>query len=366
MVRFGPLAIALLAFTGAAQPSATAADMDREQVVATVLSQLIVPGFSAFAVDSAEFASASEALCVRPDAERLNVAQDRWQAAAVRWNRLLPYRFGPMRQSFPASLEWQIDTNLVPGGIRKAAIRDAVEQVLDANYPIDIGVVARQKLFARGLHAIELMLHEAENGMQDKTAVLPSFRGRTGERKCAYLAAMASYIQLLAEELAAGWKSLAEAPPSSAEHPDRNPSVLFDALVNQSIALLDFVERNKLRVVMGEQAGAAEEVEAAASDASLALIRANVEGVNATFAAGFDQLLKQSGDSSLVMRYDALYQSVLCALDAISEPLTEAATANPAALEALAAALSEWRHLLRLEISQALGVTPNFTESDGD
>lgn len=369
--RFGgprrvPVAIALLAFSIAGQPSATAADGHREQVVATALSRVIVPGFDAFAEDSAKLTAASEALCARPDADRLNGVRSHWRDAAVRWNRLLPYRFGPMKEGFPASLEWQIDTSLVPGGIRRAAIRDAIQQVVSAEYPIDIGVVARQKLFARGLHAIELMLYESRDGKLGGPAVLASLQGRTGERACTYLTAMARYTQLLAEELATGWQAFARQAATADESAERDPAILFDALINQSIALLDFVDRNKVRVVLRSQGGAAEFTVAAASGASLALIRANVQGVDTTFRIGFDDLLVQVDQEQLLRRYEARHRAVLNALDAIPEPRTEAAQAATTAVEKLAAALTEWRHLLRLEISQALGVAPNFTETDGD
>jgi predicted lipoprotein len=251
------------------------------RVVDTLLQQVVVPGFTAFAAASASLTEASEALCRQPEAKQLSAARDRWRAAMVGWNRVLPYRFGPMKEGFPRSLEWQIDTALVPGGVRAASIRAALAHVVKAESPIDLALVARHKLFASGLNAIGLMLYEDLDRNWEEAAVIASLRGPVGSRKCAYLAAMSAQTQGLAEQLAAGWRDFGAAPRAGAA--DLN---LYDELINQCIALLDFVERRRVRALLARRGAESTPAKTGIHDVMLAMVRANVEGVNATMTAG--------------------------------------------------------------------------------
>lgn len=336
-----------------------------QQALENTTERVILPGLAEFRSRGESLAAQAGAFCRVRDGAGLEATRQVWRAAMQAWQRLTMLRFGPAKEGVPTALEWLIDSSQMPGaGRRGGEVEKAVRQFLASDLPLDADALAGQRVHGRGLPALEWLLFQEQ--------ALVQFRDRVaGERRCAYLAAAATDLAQQAAALERAWRT------DGGDYVHRfladGPEAALDTLINNVVALLETIKRNKLEAVLGQGGDKArpERAESALSGQSLDNIHANLDGVLAlldsgTSSYGLDDALAEVGQGALLDRLRAQVEALRAALNAVTPSLAQAVRDNPAAVAAALRESSRLLQLARLELVPALGVKAAFSETDGD
>jgi predicted lipoprotein len=166
---------------------------------------------------------------------------------------------------------------------------------------------------------------------------------------------------------------LAQAGQGSTAYPIVHTAV--SDIVNRLLAAVEKLYKHKLgRPLHGNgRSPWPEWVEAWRSENSLTNISENLQGLydvytgfdGTTDGPGFDDLLTALG-SPLAARITQQMQTVIAAVQAIPPPLRRAVVHHPQAVATAYDAVKELLILLKVDMTNVLGVTVDFGDSDGD
>jgi len=232
---------------------------------------------------------------------------------------------------------------------------------------------------AHGLSAIEYLLFDAEGG---PTEVLQAMQtGPMAQRWCPYLVAMATHHADKALAVAQLWRpeggdfsgTVARAGHGGTMYPTSHRAL--SDIVNQLVAAVEAVQNTKIgKPLRGNgQKPWPHAVEAGRSGTSTALLLATLEGALAVYSGkiasvegpGFEAFLAALG-SDLGPRITQQFDAALTAVRAIPAPLRVAIVEQPQTVQAAYQAVHQLLILLKVDMTNVLSVTVDFSDNDGD
>jgi predicted lipoprotein len=323
----------------------------RRRLLRSWTERTILPLYAEVETRAEELESENAALCADPSAESLGGARDAWWAARGPLKQAEHFGFGPYTEE---PLRYGPKLDFWP------ARPDSIEGVLADDVEIDADTMGAAE---KGSPAIEYLLYTV-----DETAFT------SDGRRCAYLAAISADLPLQARLLREAWE-----PTSgnfAAELIDAGQgSTRFETLelaLSEMVNRLGFIVEN-IRTDKLVTAGNEDKAESQFSARSLQDVRDNLRGVERSFfgtdggkqEVTLEEYLRSRGHDLgplLRSRLEACY----VAIDAVSLPLTEAVTEEPAALETLQDELVQLQRAIQTDVLGALSLTVSFNDNDGD
>lgn len=332
---------------GALFASACGGAADRPATLGALAGDVIVPAYLELDIAAQNLLSDVTALCEdgEPSIESLEQSRSTLTTVRERWAHTEAMWVGPVmeRRSW-AVIDWPID-------------RDEIELLILDGPRDPEGLATRVGADQRGLRAVEYIVFGAE-----------SSEALAGDR-CEYLVGittvMADEVSLLVDD----WTVSHDGGASYADTlgvPDENG---LDAVVNDSLFLLEAIADAELGTALGAMEGAADLDALGEGEGGLATtdIRAHLTGLRGLYLGntegpGLRPLLGDDLASQLESEFDA-------ALDAASEldtPLTAQVAADPETVGAARDAIKEIQTTVATEVVARLGVTIGFSDADGD
>lgn len=320
--------VAVAACGGNDGGSDTAADTpSRDDVVAAITADVIVPGYDQLAATTEALHTALVDLCARPDDDQLAVAQQAWRDARQAWSATRAYRLGPATERRAMSkIDFAIDAT-------------KITKLLAGTDPVDATAVGALGSDQRGLGGIEVALFGDDP---------------TGARPCAYATSAAELVAATSATLADDW----------AAGVDMSTQQAVEDLVNGIVFALADLSAMRLGPASGSTTGtpAPADVDAGPAHSALDDMVAVLDGVDQV-VGGLDPLITaQSAEAS-----DRMANQLGRARTNIG--LIPAPLATATDVEAMESAyLSTAAALLvaRSDVASLLGVTLTLGDADGD
>jgi predicted lipoprotein len=339
---------------------------DRSQMLAHLAYHVMLPTYLEFEGEAKALQHATSQLCDAPTISRLEAAQAHWRQAASGWKRSEAFQLD-LTQTYAKSIGFWPTR---PPRLRLA---------LTSTQPITPSFVEAMGAAAHGLSAMEHLLFDAEAG---QTAVLQAIQnGPMAKRQCPYLVAMATHLADKAQAVAQFWRpegadfsgTVAHAGQGGTTYPTSHQAI--SDIVNQLVSAVETVQNNKIgKPLRGNgQKPWPHTVEAGRSGASTELILATLEGAFAVYSGkagaavgpGFDAFLAALG-SDLGPRITRQFDAALTAVRAIPAPLRVAIIEQPQTVQAAYQAVHQLLILLKVDMTNVLSVTVDFSDNDGD
>jgi predicted lipoprotein len=299
----------------------------RDDVVAAITTEVIVPGYERLAAATAALQAALDDLCAHQDDDRLAVAQQAWRDARQAWAATRPYRLGPATERRAMSkVDFPIDAT-------------KITLLLTGTDPVDAAAVASLGSDQRGLGGIEVALFGDDP---------------TGARPCAYAASASELVAATAATLLEDWETGVDADAQQ----------VVEELVNGTVFALGEMADMRLGPASGSTTGAATPADVDAGPAHSALddMLAVLDGVDEV-VDGLDPLISaQSAETA--ERLATQLAKARANIGLIPAPLATATDveAMASAYRSTAAALT----IARAEVASLLGVTLTLGDADGD
>jgi predicted lipoprotein len=346
------------------QPPAT--PFDREKMLAPLAYDVMLPTKLDFEAAAVALQGATAQLCEAPALARLETAQARWRQATLLWKR---------SEALQLNLTQLYAKSIAFWPTRESRLRHA----LASGEPITPVYVENMGVAAHGLSAMEYLLFDAEAG---QSAVLEAMQaGPMAKRWCPYLVAMAAHLVDKAQAVARLWRpqgtdfsgTVAHAGHGGTIYPTSHRAI--SDIVNQMVSAVEMVLNRKIGKPLhgnGRQPWP-DAVEAGRSGSSKALLIATLEGALAVYSGevesqsgpGFDDFLAALG-SDLGSRITEQFHAALTAARAIPDPLRVAIVEQPQTVQAAYQAVHQLLILLKVDMTNVLSVTVDFSDNDGD
>ena len=339
---------------------------DRSAMLAHLAYDVMLPTYLNFETAAVALQDATAQLCEAPALARLEAAQARWRQAALHWKR---------SEAFQLNLTQLYAKSIGFWPTRERRLR----QALMSDEPITPAYIENMGVAAQGLSAMEYLLFDAEAG---QTAVLQAMQeGPMAKRWCPYLVAMSAHLVEKAHAVARLWRpkgtdfsgTVAHAGQGGTIYPTSHRAI--SDIVNQLVSAVETVLNSKIGKPLrgnGRQPWP-NAVEAGRSGSSKALLIATLEGALAVYSGevesqsglGFEDFLT-SLSSDLGARITEQFHAALTAARAIPEPLRVAIVEQPQAVQAAYQAVQQLLILLKVDMTNVLSVTVDFSDNDGD
>ncbi|HEX4981903.1 MAG TPA: imelysin family protein [Ilumatobacteraceae bacterium] len=316
--------------TPAAGDSTVTADGDlpsRDDVVAAITAEVIVPGYDRLATTTETLQTAIEDVCAQPSDARLTVAQEAWRDARQAWSATRAYRFGPATDDRTMS---KIDFPIDP---------QKITDLLAGTEPVDVETVGALGSDQRGLGGVEAALFGNDP---------------TDDRSCEYAASASELVATTAVELSDEWEVGSDLPTQD----------VIELVVNGIVFALGDVADMRLGLASGATTGIPAPAEADGGSAHSARddMLAVLDGVDA-LVDHLDPLVS-SQSAQTAERLATQLANARTNIELIPSPL---ATATD--IDAIASAYRSTTAALliaRAEVASLLGVTLTLGDADGD
>lgn len=372
----GPGLILALSLVGLSSQGCVRVRFDREAMLGQVVDSVIVPAHRTLAAEVGALDEAAAAFALRPDSAGLGRLQERWVATERAWKAVELFQFESLVL---------IHNNIEKRPPREVFIEEAVGEFslppegADGEGMRRRGVEQVEGLGSttRGLAVLEYLifpdLEEGGAGGDGMAAVLARMEDPS---RRAFVLALTGNLVAKADELVAFWtpegvdfgRTFRE---NSSDGADLQGSVSL--LANRMIGLYETALQIRLGMPMGRTTDGIprpDEVEAARSGESLALLRATVESVRRTYDAGLDDYLDHldsaPADQRLSGRIHRQFATVSRAMNAVDGPLRSALTEDVGDVDVLYDEMRMLLVLLKTEMAGLLGITVTFGDADGD
>ena len=360
-----PLITVLLLLVAAVLASACAGATppSRQDVIASLTDDLIVPRFQAVAGEMGELRDALNTMCANPNADTLNGARTAWREARAPWLRSQSMWFGPVMDRRSRTLvDWSpIDPERIEATLAK---RESVS----AN---DV-----REFFGstqRGLGAIEYVI------FGDDAKILAALGDPTGIR-CQYVTALGDVVADEMSGVLDDWMGDGSDGGGYAGYFKGTASVALvdqqaiDEVVRTSVFITRSINDMRLGKALGADGGQPDPsaIPGAAGNNALADLRNQALGMQDTYlGAGTERAL---GVSALVQgvsedadeRMRGHFSAVLEAIDGLREPLHTTLASDPEPARLAHQRMQELQRALNTEVVSLLGVTVGFADTDGD
>ncbi|GLQ08416.1 hypothetical protein GCM10007913_03480 [Devosia yakushimensis] len=353
------LLIAMLLFLGAAP--AMAQELTTSAVMANAVEQVIRPGFTELRNEAHGLVDAMGAFCAEPSADAQALAQDRFGRTATAYGRVEFIRIGPL-------MEDNRSDRLLFWPDRKGIALRQVQAILadEDETATSLDTLRGKSVAVQGLTALEFVLF----GTGAETLA-----GAEGAFRCRYGAAIAGNLAAIADELAAGWYApdgtAAHLMAPSAAYADyRTETEALEALVGLISHGVEGVRDTRINpfIAQGERAAAPKQALFWRSGLTMAMARANVEGLEKLFTVSGMALVGGAAESGLDNSVRFEFANAKRAISLVTGPVDEA-VADPKKAQALAYLVIVTQSLQTLvgeQLSAALGLSVGFSSLDGD
>jgi predicted lipoprotein len=337
---------------------------DARPILRDVADLVILPTYAELATSTADLSSGLEALCAAPDEAKLATAQEAWRAARAPLKRAEAFAFGPIE-------DLRVDSTIDFWPARP----DTIDDALAATEPVTDALIDSSASATKGLPAIEYLLFDP--GGDDAAAI--DRLAENGGRNCDYLAALGRDVAEQAARVKEAWDpaggnyrgKFVDAGAGSDTYPtlQAGVSVLVDNLIQGAL----LVEGTKLAKPLGKRDGGTPQpdaVEASFSHDGADEIVLTLDGIQAVYqsdqrGASLSERVRSSRpdlDTTILTQIDTCKATVT----AISLPLEQAVVDQPAEVESAFACTKELARLLQVDLATLVGVTPTFSDNDGD
>ena len=328
-------------------------------VVAELGENVWLPRYADFSSEAAVLSGSVSSFCSAPSEDGLAAARSAWWSAKEPWKLADSVAFGPYT-------EWGL--RLGPEIDGWPTRPDLLQEVIDDTAPVDANMLGST---STGLPALGWLLFASEAA--DFT-----------ERRCALAVALAVKLSADAELMVSAWSAegadtlgaLVD-PSSNTEDDFMSSGDVLEEVFNRTLFAVENVRLIKLGKPAGLENGGAIDaslLEAPYSGRSLQDARDNIHGVlqnwSGTYGDSDGQGLVDLLPAGTRDELDALVQSTaaeaLDALEAIPEPLVDSLSSSPSTVNAAIGALLPLQVALQVDVAQALQVTIQFNDADGD
>ncbi len=323
--------------------SACGASNERPDTLAALADDVIVPAYVELDAAAQALLADVTALCEEPTASQLDQARTSLADVRSRWAFTESIWVGPVmdRRSW-AVIDWPID-------------REQVEAVILDGPRDPEGLATRIGADQRGLGAVEHVLY-------GDIAQLP------GDR-CEYLTGIVTVLAGEASLLPDDWTVSHEDGPGYADTfaaPEENG---LDAVVNDSLFLLEAITDAELGTALGAMEGPADLDALGEGEGGFATadIEAHLAGLRALYLGnetgpGLSPLLGEDLTERLTTEFDVAHEAV----SRLGAPLSEAVAADPDSVGEARDAFKDIQATVATEVVALLGVTIGFSDADGD
>lgn len=367
LVGLGLLALAVcgvfgLKWASSQSPASPQTRFDRKAMLTHLAQNIMLPAYLEFEAATAALQRTTAELCDAPTMARLEAAQASWKHAAMLWKRSEAFQLNLTRTHAKAIGFWPTR----PRRLRLALV---------SGQPITTAFVETMGAAAHGLSAMEQLLFDAKGG---HTAVLDAIQqGPMAKRWCPYLVAMAAHLTSNARAVAQLWRpeggdlsgSISRAGQGSTMYPTSHLAISH--IVNRLVSTVELALLKKIGKPLHGNGRKPwpNAVEAGYSSTSTALTIATLEGALAIYSGqsdlGFDDFLTSLG-SGLGARITRQFDAALSAARAIPTPLRVAIVEHSQAVHTLHEAVRQLLILLKVDMTNVLSVTVDFSDNDGD
>ncbi|MEM7155729.1 MAG: imelysin family protein [Myxococcota bacterium] len=355
-------------------------EVTRQDVLASIATQVIVPSTADFATQAASLQSAVDAYAAaHTDEATLQAAQDSWRETMSQWQRLELMQVGPAASSL--------------AGIAGEDVRDeiyswptadtcAVDRALaDEDYAADTFFVT-ELVWAYGLDALEYLLFAAGDEHTCPTQVqldgpwAALSDDERASRRATYAAVLAGHIADQASTLATRWDPAGDdyaallANPGSGDSPYASDVEALDEIFRSMFYVDKQTKDAKLGLPLGLVTGCdavpcldlLENPWSAdagpAIVANLSVLRDLIQGgSDPETADGFDDLLEQMGEGQIASTLLADIDSAIATIEALDAPLAQVIASDTAQGEAVHAAVKNVTDTLKGPFVMALMLT---------
>jgi predicted lipoprotein len=327
----------------------TDARASRRRVYRSLADDVIVPDYDRLSAGAAELAASVAALCDAPSTERAAAARHAWTRAWRDWNRLRPFRFGPLTDRRTVSdVAFMVDPDKI-----NAVLAGAEPAV---GPPFTNESLAAAGADVRGLATVEHLLFG---------------RDPTDAETCAYAAAAAALVADATAEARAAWvDGVGGDPPFADElaspggHYVDSQAVLDD-LVNGMTMSVSEMSNDLAR------AGVAQDGSRDPSGHLGDRIRDTLAGVRAAYLGAPGAAAGSGGVGALVTAAasgtDARVRDRLDATRPAVAPLpSDLDRATSGEIRRAFTRVRALGTVLRAEVASLLGVTLSLSDADGD
>jgi predicted lipoprotein len=354
------LVLALILFWGA--PPARA-EADHGAIAEAALTNVIRPGYAAFADATTALDGTVQTLCNEPSAQALDAAKKAFAETVKRSSKVGIFRFGPVnrKRRYDRLFYWPDRKGIGLRQIQRALAKKD-ESVILAD------TLADKSVALQGLPALEYLLYG--DGADALTHAEPEIGFR-----CAFAASVATNIDRIAHAVTEGWREgadftktfLSPGPDDRLYHAPKDVTLeLFKAFTSG----IELVRDQKLGKPLGTSPETARPKLAAfwRSDLTFPNMAGNLDGVRALFAkGGFAEVVAEESpgvEDSILFDLDR----VIKVLSAVDQPIAEVVQdqAQRNKLEALRVALKSARETASSMIARGAGLSFGFNALDGD
>ncbi|MBB5017338.1 hypothetical protein HNQ59_000602 [Chitinivorax tropicus] len=327
------------------------------------LADRTLPSMQQALTDQAgQLLATTQQTCSAPNQASLGKLRKAWLQTARAWAAMEVFQIGPVieRRTARQINGWPVRMKLL--------------QPLLEGGELGPNRIDRTGSAGKGLPAMEYLLHPDR---QTDAAVIRSLKGR----HCQVLMALADGVLREAKGIQQDWRGpdggfarqLRQAGQLQEGAFASDTQALGD-VVNLLIAGIDYVRLRKLEKPLEKSSDevALDRLEAWRSDASLALMEANLAGFEQVFfggragRVGLDDYLLGIEKPVLVRRVREQLDTARAALRSIGMPMSQALTAVPERVKAAQQAVRQLQRLLENDLAEALQVDLSFNANDGD
>jgi predicted lipoprotein len=335
------------------------AEADHAAIARASLTEVIRPGYAAFAQATGALKQKVESLCAQPSGPALQEAKDAFAAAVLAWSKVEIVRFGPVTQDhrFERLFFWPD-----PKGLGLRQIQDALAKE-DANVT-EPDELAAKSVALQGLPALEYLLY-GDGGVPDDDR----------DFRCKFALAVATNVDRIANSVVEAWRDgsayekafMGPAPDDPYYHAPKEVTLdLFKTFTTG----IELVRDQKLGKPLGANPDEAKPKLAAFWRSGLTFKNAagNLEGARILFAqGGFAQVVRQESagvEDSILFDLD----HAIDVLRGIDQPMAEVVKDEGlrAKIEALRVALKAAAQTAGDMISRGAGLAFGFNAMDGD
>lgn len=345
---------------------------DRASIIGVVeeLGQYLwSPRYASAASQAGDLRSAAQELCTEPSSTRLDAAQDNWWAAKSPWKESDALAFGPY--------SWTV-SRLGPAIDGWPADDDWLRALVEGDDPVDEEMIAGLGSTTTGFPALEWLLYG------EGSEALTVTEDPLGARRCALTVLLAQRLRDDTSVMSELWHTGEGSYLDQLIHPGdpgddfETPSEVEAEIINRMLFTVQDLRETRLGKPLGTDSGGLPQpglVEAPYSHRSLRDARDSLRGVRDHWTgarlAGDQRLgmvdrIPSRDREDIDLRFLAAIDAADTALAAIPEPLSTAVEDTPATVQDARDALLAVQVLLQVDIAQALQVTVQFNDSDGD
>ena len=338
--------------------------LDRGALLESFADRLIIPSFNSLKATAEDLYSAVQTFNANPDLTNLQQLKAAWQAAALAFQKVNAFNFGPAESN-----TGNLTSDLATFPSNASTIESFVAQMGSTGFD-PLNNFSRD---TRGLFGMEYLLYS-----QDESSTLAAFSGTSGSTRRNYLLAIAGDFRDKSVSTANAWPAY-RSTFINAKGTDAGGST--SQLFNHMLISYENVKNYKLGLPLGVRAGqtAPEPAlcEALYSGISVELIRAHFEAIRSVYygldqygadGIGFDDYLRgiTNGDA-LVNETTTQFDAVRTKLQSIPlSPLSQQVISAPQPATEAYLAMQQLTRYIKTDMSSLMGISITYSSGDGD